>query len=243
LKVIPVIDVLNGVAVHAVRGERKSYHPLKSVLCTSANPVDVASAFRSSGFKELYLADLDAILGGRANYALYRQINFEAGLGLMIDAGVDDAEKAMGVLEAGASSVIIGTETLTDLDFVEKAVERFGGDRIIVSMDLREGRVISRSEAVMASEPLPLAKTFEEMGVAKIIILDLARVGSERGIDFPMIRQILGETELKILAGGGIRDLRELEEMRSMGVFGALLATILHQGKLKVDELRSSGLI
>ena len=45
MKVIPVIDILNGIAVHGIRGERKKYQPIKSVLTKSAEPVEVAAAF------------------------------------------------------------------------------------------------------------------------------------------------------------------------------------------------------
>jgi len=72
MKIIPVIDVLNGIAVHGVRGERKRYQPLKSLLCKSADPIEIASAFESLGFSSLYLADLDAILGKTANFNVYR---------------------------------------------------------------------------------------------------------------------------------------------------------------------------
>ena len=71
LKIIPVIDVLGGVVVHAVRGRRKEYQPLKSGLCESTDPVDVAAALKALGFSELYVADLDAITRGQANFAVF----------------------------------------------------------------------------------------------------------------------------------------------------------------------------
>jgi phosphoribosylformimino-5-aminoimidazole carboxamide ribotide isomerase len=66
VKIIPVIDVLGGRVVHAVRGRRKEYQPLKSTLCASTDPVDVAAALKALGFGELYVADLDAITRGQA---------------------------------------------------------------------------------------------------------------------------------------------------------------------------------
>ena len=74
MKVIPVIDVLGGVAVNAVKGMRQEYQPLKSSLCKSADPVDVAAAFRTFGFKELYMADLDAITCGKPNFSVLKRI-------------------------------------------------------------------------------------------------------------------------------------------------------------------------
>lgn len=243
MKIIPVLDILNGVAVHAIRGERKEYRPLKSVLCASADPVDIALAFTSFGFNELYVADLDAILSKRENFSLYKQIKGKADLDLMIDAGVNNIEKARKVLETGASNIIIGTETLKNLGFVRQAIKSFGKDRVIVSVDLKEGKVISVSETIGLRDPVSLAETLERMGVIKIIILDLVRVGGECGVNLTIVQEVLKKTKVKVLTGGGVRGIKDLEELRNMGVFGALIATILHTGKLAAKELKSTGFI
>jgi len=243
LKVIPVLDILNGVAVHAMRGERKEYRPLKSVLCASTNPVDVARSFKSLGFDELYVADLDAILGKSGNFALWGQMGAEAGLNLMVDAGIDNMEKVGRVLETGVSYIIVGTETLNDLDFVRRAVKLLNKNRIIVSIDLKNGRILSESETVKSQSPVMLAQTLEKMGVNKIIILDLARVGAEQGVSLQIVRRVLEKTKVEVLTGGGIRGIEDLEELRSVGISGALVATVLHTGKLTEKELKSKGFL
>ena len=88
MKVIPVIDILNGIVVHAVRGKRREYQPLQSILCKSVEPLEVAKAFKALGFSELYIADLDAITGGSVNFQVFKRIAKETGLKLMVDAGV-----------------------------------------------------------------------------------------------------------------------------------------------------------
>ena len=108
MKIIPVIDVLGGRVVHAVRGRRKEYQPLKSILCASTDPVDVAVALKALGFGELYVADLDAITRGQANFSIFKNIADKTGLELMVDAGIDDLKKAESVLESHVSKVIIG---------------------------------------------------------------------------------------------------------------------------------------
>ena len=112
MKIIPVIDVLGGVAVHAVRGRRKEYQPLESVLCASTKPADVATALRAIGFGELYLADLDAIAGEQPNFSLFKKVADKSGLDLMVDAGITSIEAAKEVLKSHVPKVIIGTETL-----------------------------------------------------------------------------------------------------------------------------------
>ena len=243
MKVIPVIDVLNGVAVHGVRGEREHYQPLKSVLCRSANPLEIASSFESLGFIELYLADLDAILGKSVNFSVYKQITTQTGLGLMVDAGIADLTRAEEVLAAGVSRIVVGSETLESLEFLGQAVKTFGEDRVVVSIDLKEGKVLSASEAIASLDAVSFAQKLRKLGVNQVILLDLTRVGTEQGINWSLLRSILDKTGVEVLVGGGIRSLQELEELRNLGVSGALVATILHNGKLSVDKLKSANLL
>jgi phosphoribosylformimino-5-aminoimidazole carboxamide ribotide isomerase len=240
MKVIPVIDVLNGIAVHGIRGERKQYQPLKSLLCASSDPLDIASAFNSQGFTSIYLADLDAILGKPANFDIYRQIMSQTGLDLMVDAGIADIARAKEVLAAKASKIVIGSETLSNLDFVAHAVRAFGEDRVVVSIDQKDSKILSASEDIASIDAISFAQKLSSIGVRQIILLDLDRVGTEHGINWAILKTILEKIEVEVLVGGGIRSLQELEDLRKLGVSGALVATVLHNGKLTVDELKAA---
>ena len=238
LKIIPVIDILNGVAVHAVRGRRQEYLPLKSILCDSAEPVAVASAFKAYGFKELYVADLDAILGKGENFSALEEIVEKTGLRLMVDAGIGDLDQARQLFQRKVSKVIIGTETLPNLGFVKETIESFGSDRVVVSLDLKAGKVMSKSETLQSMSALELAGKLQGVGVSELIVLDLARVGSGEGTDFSLLKELLGSLKMKLLVGGGIRDLKDLKMLRSLGVYGVLLATSLHSGAVPIQELQ-----
>jgi phosphoribosylformimino-5-aminoimidazole carboxamide ribotide isomerase len=221
VKIIPVIDVLNGVAVHAVRGRRKDYRPLESVLSSSSDPLEVAKAFKRLGFGEVYVADLNAITGNRDNFDVIKRIAEETGLRLMVDAGTADVERAKNLLQKGASRVIVGTETLTDICFVEEAVRLLGADCIVVSLDLRNGQVLAKFSLAKFPNAVAVMLEFLRNGVNQVIVLDLARVGSEEGADF---------------------DFLSLQMLNDMGDAGVLLATALHSGKITVDQLVAAGL-
>ena len=243
MKIIPVVDVLNGIAVHGIRGERKRYQPLKSLLFTSVDPAQIASAFESLGFSSLYLADLDAILSESVNFSVYRQITAKTSLDLMVDAGIADLTKAEKVLETGVSKIVIGTETLGSLDFVGQAVAAFGEDKVVVSIDQKDGKLLSASEAVASMDAVSVAQKLVNLGVRNAILLDLGRVGTEHGIDNTVLKTILETTDIKVMVGGGIRSLQELETLRNLGASGALVATVLHNGKVTVDELKAAGFL
>jgi phosphoribosylformimino-5-aminoimidazole carboxamide ribotide isomerase len=243
LRIIPVMDILNGIVVHAVKGRREEYQPLKSVLCDSADPFDVASAFRACGFSELYVADLDAIMGRGTNFAVLRRIVENTGLELVVDAGIADLKRAQEVLQRKVSKIIVGTETLLDLTFVSRAIECFGAEKVVVSLDLMNGKVLSRSKSAKSMSALALAREFQGMGVTQMIVLDLARVGSGKGVDFAFLKEMLNSLEIKVLVGGGVRDIEDLIALKNLGVYGVLLATSLHSGRISVEELRRADMI
>jgi phosphoribosylformimino-5-aminoimidazole carboxamide ribotide isomerase len=243
VKIIPVIDVLEGRVVHAVRGRRKEYQPLKSNLCASTNPVDVAAALKALGFGELYVADLDAITRGQANFSIFKNIADKTGFELMVDAGIDTLKKAESVLESHVSKVIIGTETLPSISLVAEAIRLFGNDRVVVSLDLMGERVISGFRLGALKDPVAFLREFQEAGVSQIIVLDLARVGSGEGVNVPFLREVLRNMKANVYVGGGIRDIKDLVELKSVGVFGVLIATALHSGKISPEGLKQAELL
>jgi phosphoribosylformimino-5-aminoimidazole carboxamide ribotide isomerase len=243
MNIIPVLDILNGIAVHAIRGERNKYQPLKSILSSSSESLELAKAFDSFGFNELYMADLDAITKNDENFSVYSEVVSETNLSLMIDAGINDLERAMKVFDAGASNIIIGTETLTDLDFVQNAIQTFSEDSVIVSIDLKEGELLTKSKKIKSMEPLQLVNLLEDLGVARIIILDLSRVGSKQGSNMELAKKVLAKTNVKVIIGGGVKDLDDLIQARELGISAALVATVLHSGNLTKTDLKLNGFL
>ncbi len=243
LKIIPVIDVLNGAAVHAVRGKRDEYQPLKSILTASVDPLEVAVAFKTLGFSELYLADLDAILNERRDLTVYSRIASRTGLKLLVDAGVTDTQTAKALKSSGVTKIIIGTETLKTQGFIKEAVQQLGANNVIVSLDMKEGMVLTQPNYYGANDALKLLEEFRSMGVLDFVLLDLARVGSGEGVNVDFIKEALAILEDSVYVGGGIRDIADLLELKKLGISGVLLATALHTGKISVASLKQAGLL
>jgi phosphoribosylformimino-5-aminoimidazole carboxamide ribotide isomerase len=243
LKVIPVIDILNGVVVHAVKGQRREYKPIQSKLTTAVEPLAVAKTFKNLGFKDLYIADLDAIIDCSTNFGVLSQIAEETGLRLIVDAGITSLERAKRLLDAGVSKVVIGTETLQNKNFVAEAVKAFGNERIIVSLDLKGEKVLVKIGFSGCLNPLCLLGEFKEMGISSVIVLDLALVGSGEGVNVDFLKKAKAKVEMDLYVGGGVRDVNDIVELDYLGISGVLVASALHSGKITVDELRQKMLL
>jgi HisA/HisF family protein len=243
LKVVPVIDILNGKVVHAVKGKRSEYKPLQSILTISNEPLVVAKVFKNLGFKELYIADLDAIIDCSSNFEPLKQIADETGLELIVDAGITSLERAKTLLDNGVSRVIIGTETLQNKSFVAEAVKTLGGERVVVSLDLKGMKVLVRLGFSGCVDPMCLLRDFKAAGVSGVIVLDLSRVGTGEGVNVDFLRKALALGGTDIYVGGGVRDISDLVELANLGVSGALVATALHTGKITVQQLKQAKLL
>jgi phosphoribosylformimino-5-aminoimidazole carboxamide ribotide isomerase len=243
MKVIPVIDILDGKVVHAVKGKRRDYKPIQSIFTSSLVPLEVARIFKNNGFGELYIADLDAIIACLSNFHHFKQIVDKTGLELMVDAGITSLERAYKLFENGVSKLVIGTETLKKKVFVSESIRLFGKDRVIVSIDMKDDRVLVQPGFDGCTEPMCLLRELIKMGVSNVIILDLAKVGTSEGMNKDFLKKITENLELGIYTGGGVRDLHDLVELRNLGVAGALVATALHNGRITVQQLKDEGFI
>ena len=239
IRIIPVLDLKDGVAVHAVRGQRDAYAPVRSVLAASADPVALARAFMERlGLQECYVADLDAI-AGRGDHGPTIRAIAQLGLAVWLDAGVSTVSDAKRAVGQGAARVIIGTETLGDPRDLPgiAAATRGAATRpapcSALSLDLREGRLLGGSPAVERLDPLDVADRAWAAGIRTFIVLDLARVGHGHGVDTSVavrLRQAFPGAE--IIVGGGTRDVEDLRRLARQGFDGALVATALHTGAI-----------
>jgi phosphoribosylformimino-5-aminoimidazole carboxamide ribotide isomerase len=213
LRVVGVIDLKAGAAVHAVRGDRERYRPI-------GDPLLLARRFR---LDELYVADLDAIDGTGGNDSIIAALAHEARV--MVDAGVNEPERARALLDLGVDHIVVGTETLTNADALDRLPDA------VLSVDLRDGRLLSRDPCLAGLPALDAVARLQRVALREVIVLDLARVGTGAGPDVALIADIHAAfPDLELLAGGGVRDAEDLRALADAGAAGALVATALHRG-------------
>jgi phosphoribosylformimino-5-aminoimidazole carboxamide ribotide isomerase len=233
------MDLRDGLAVQAVKGDREHYRPVTSVLADTAEPLEVARAFREQlGLSELYIADLNAIQGQGHHRALISRLAQQSGMSLIVDAGAANAASALQVLDAGASQVIVGAETLTTWEMALDISAALDPRQLIFSLDMRSGQVLSRCPQLAASSPAEVLGLLYRANWREVILLDLSRVGTGTGVDQTLIAEARHMfPQLALLAGGGVRDAAELADLRTAGVAGVLVATALHQGLITRQHL------
>ncbi len=239
MRVIPVIDLMGGVAVHAVRGERERYRPLRSRIAAGSDPMNLARAVRERfGLDELYVADLDAIGGDPGSADVVAALACEGRV--MVDAGTATATAVARQCELGVARVVIGTESLPGAAAFGRLRAELPDAPLVLSLDLRGGRLISPDPALSGAAAVDALARFAEAGAEEAIVLDLARVGSGEGPDVTLLGELHARfPHVELLAGGGVRHAGDLRALAGAGTSGALVGTALHGGALGADELRA----
>jgi phosphoribosylformimino-5-aminoimidazole carboxamide ribotide isomerase len=242
MPILPVLDLMQGQIVRGVAGRRAEYRPIESGLVRSTDPVAVALALQKQfGFDEFYLADLDAIKDGEPNLAVYRELQME-GFRLWVDAGLRGRHSTAlkMLIIANVSRIIIGLETIDDPDDMSHIVHRLGADRAVFSLDLKEGKPLCRSANWHTDDPFAIARrAIEGMGLRRLIVLDLARVGVATGAGTEELCARIKQAypDVMLIAGGGVRNIDDVKRLRGLGVEHILVASALHDGRIAPADM------
>jgi phosphoribosylformimino-5-aminoimidazole carboxamide ribotide isomerase len=242
MQILGVLDIQGGVVVRGVAGRRHEYRPLLSCLTSSTQPRLVARALRDRlGLEQLYLADLDAIAGAAPRLEDYAELATD-GFGLWIDAGVRRVEQARLLAGIPGAHVVIGLETVAGPSELARCVQQYPG-QVIFSLDLRDGEPLGDRAAWHGATAKAIAAQAIAMGVRRLLLLDLAHVGVGQGLGTEVLCAHLAAAhpELFVAAGGGVRGRADLERLAAGGVQAVLVASALHDGWLRREDLAGLG--
>ena len=228
MQVIPVIDLKNGQVVHARRGERDAYQPIRSALCEGSEPHDVvAGLLRVHPFETLYIADLDAIQGRNDNLAAIRSLHQAfPDLRLWVDNGLADADAGRAWLALALGDLVLGSEVQQDRSTLVGLAD--AAAQIILSLDHKDDRFLGPAEL----------RTTPALWPPRVIAMTLSRVGSAAGPDLELLDALKRAAPgRKIFAAGGVRGGEDLVQLAQRGVSGALVATALHAQWIGAAEI------
>ena len=216
---------MSGVVVHARRGERDHYAPVRSVLCPSAAPEAMLEALLNFfPFDTVYIADLDAIRRVGSHDAVIASFAKQfPELSFWIDAGITDANGYDAFSSQHSGVAVIGSESLNDLDVLASHA-----NNIVLSVDMKNGEFLGRREILDRADRWP----------NRLLAMNLSRVGSAEGPDIALIQSLQQRRPNAVVyAAGGVRAEDDLRMLAAINAGGALIATALHEGRLSSAEL------
>jgi HisA/HisF family protein len=239
-RIIPVIDILKSQAVHAEKGIRENYKPLKSKLFHSSNPLKIVKFFKFKwGINEIYIADLDAILKRIPNFKILSKISEIPNLNIIIDPGIRSLDDVKTFSKYDFKKLILGLETLNNLEVISESIRIIGSHKIIISIDMFNEKLTTNVKELKDLSLCEISKIIDDMGVEEIILLDLFRVGKKTGGIPPLYLNIRNIFKANILVGGGIKEFKDILKYYKYNFSGVLLGTALYDGTIEIEKIRN----
>ena len=233
----PAIDILGGKAVRLAQGAfdaRTEY---------DADPLDAARRWVADGARALHVVDLDGARSGEpANLEHVRRIAAEVDVPVQVGGGLRTLEAVRSAAKAGASRVILGTAALRDVDLLDAAVAEFG-DRVVVSLDARDGKLAAAGWVQQTD--IPLESVIEHLGargVRRYVYSSIDRDGMMAGPDLAGAARVAETVRGSFVYSGGVAsldDLQALVGLRQVNLEGVIVGKAIYEGRLDVGEAQA----
>ena len=227
----PAIDLFEGKAVRLYNGD------YGQMTVYSEHPEEIAADFAACGATHIHLVDLEgARSGGTPNLETVLKIRRSTGLFCEIGGGIRSMETVERYLSAGLDRVILGTAAVADEAFLRAAVEKYG-EKIAAGADIRDGFVAVKGWTEQSGVTLEeFFRRMEDIGVATVICTDISRDGAMRGTNREMYRTLSQKFRVDITASGGVSTLEDVESLRAMGLYGAIIGKAYYTGDIDLKK-------
>ena len=239
MRIIPAIDIIDGKCVRLTKGDystQKIYNE---------NPVEVAKSFEANGIRYLHLVDLDGAKSKHiVNKDILRKISTKTLLTVDFGGGIKTDEDVRIAFENGAAQVTVGSIAAQEPDLFLKWLSVYGPDKIILGAD-SHGRKIATQGWQQQSEldVVDFIAGYERKGVTYVICTDISKDGMLQGTSNELYAEILRETDVKLIASGGVSSVDDLTKVKELGCEGAIIGKALYEGRISLDELRVAGFL
>jgi len=229
--IIPAIDIINKKPVRLYQGDYNK----KEIVGESV--LELAKMFEAKGAQYLHLVDLDgAKEGSLINQQVIVEVAKALSIPVEIGGGIRTMEAISYYLDNGISRVILGTSAMENPAFLEEALTKYG-DKIAVGIDCKYEYAYGRGWLSASKlHYIEFAKQLEQKGVKTIIVTDISKDGTLSGQNFEMLKKLKNEVCMDIVASGGIKDIKDIEALKAIHVYGAITGKAMYHQTLSLEE-------
>ena len=232
MKLYPAIDMMGGKAVRLQQGS------FDHVTRYGLEPAEVAKAFEKAGAEYIHTVDLDGALAGSAvNLEALRRLVDAVKIPVQNGGGIRSMEQIEERLSCGVSRVILGTAAVHDPEFLKRALDRFGPERIVVGIDAKDGFVaVSGWAELSGTTASALGRAMAAEGLTTCVYTDISRDGMLSGPNIPATVELGRETGLSVILSGGVSCIDDLLEAEKAGITGAIVGKAVYENRIDLAE-------
>lgn len=233
MRIYPAIDIKNGKCVRLKQGR------FDEITIYNEHPLEVALKWVHCGASYLHLVDLDGALAGDSiNHSVIKEITKNISVPIQVGGGIRSMAAIEKKLSLGICRVILGTSAVQNPSFVKQAINEFGSEHIVVGVDAKDGKVaIEGWEKISSFSTVEKCLQMKEIGVDTIIYTDIARDGMLLGPNINTTKTLIEQTNMNIIASGGVTTMKDLEALQEIQVEGVIIGKALYQNRLQLPTV------
>ena len=242
LRLIPCLDVAEGRVVKGV-----NFVGLRD----AGDPVELACRYSQAGADELVFLDIAASHEGRATLVdLVRRTSEQVTIPFTVGGGIGSVEGITELLRAGADKVSLNSSAVRRPELVQEGADRFGCQCIVVAIDARRRDAggwdvyVNGGRENTGLDVVEWARRAADLGAGEILLTSMDGDGTQAGYDLALTRAVAQAVPVPVIASGGAGCLDHIAQALDPGPAGgqasaALLASLLHDGVLTVEQIKS----
>ena len=234
---IPAVDLKGGNCVQLRQGKKDA------VLFSADNPVEIAREWVAQGAKRLHIIDLDgAFMEEQSNFVVIKALTESEGVKgrakIQVGGGIRSYEAAVKLLEIGVDRIIFGTAAFKSPQLIERVVDEFSSERVMVALDARKGKVaIDGWREVTGLDAKEAVKKAEELGAGSLLFTNIDVEGLMSGVDKEFIAAFVGAASVPVVIAGGVSSADDVKWIKGVGASGVVLGSALYKGKINFVDL------
>jgi phosphoribosylformimino-5-aminoimidazole carboxamide ribotide isomerase len=230
MKIIPAIDIMNGRVVRLFRGDAKT-------STDYGDPIVFAGKWKEQGASSIHIIDLTAAFSEGNNFDTIVDISHNVGLPVQVGGGIRTYDTAKALLELGVSRVILGTLAFQEPKTLTRLREDFEHKRLIIALDHKNGHVMVDGWKTGTKLGIEQAlQHFIHVGIETFLVTSISADGTLGGADLNTLKKIRAYDSLKIIAAGGIGSLKDLADLKQIGIDEAVVGKALYEGVFTLKD-------
>ena len=233
MRLIPAIDIIDGKCVRLTNGD----YSTEKVY--SDNPLEVAKNYEANGIKYLHLVDLDGAKSSHiVNHKILNDIATRTSLKIDFGGGIKTDDDARIAFESGATQITGGSIAVQNPKMFQSWLEKYGSDKIILGADTLRRKIATHGWLQQSDlDVIDFINQYQEKGISYVICTDISKDGMLQGPSFNLYNEILYNNKVKLIASGGVSEMKDVYELAEIGCEGAIIGKAIYEGRITMKQI------
>jgi len=233
MRIIPAIDIIDGKCVRLTKGD----YTTKKIY--NENPLEIAKSFEDNGIQFLHVVDLDGARSNRiVNYKILEKLASQTTLAIDFGGGLKSEKDVEIAFESGAKQITGGSVAAKNRSEFVGWINRYGAEKVILGADCKDRKIATDGWLKEShTDVIEFIQSYEQNGIRDVISTDISKDGMLEGPSINLYKDILNQTQVNLIASGGVSNINDLYRLKDIGCSGVIIGKAIYEGRITMKEL------